>query len=108
MNVILDEGAWRSFITQDLADCLRLNSDCVVIAAFGASEDSNQTLPVATIHLQFTDGTEIPVSILVSPKIAQLLRNLPFFYVKQLLYLEDLQLNHKISGNWIIPWGHGP
>ena len=81
VNILLDEGAQRSFITQSLADCLYLNSqgrECVAIAAFGASETSNQTLPVATIHLETIEGTEIPISVLITPRIAQPLHNLPF------------------------------
>ena len=100
VNILLDEGAQRSFITQSLADRLYLNShrrECVAIAAFGASEASNQTLSVATIHLETTEGTEIPISVLITPRIAQPLRNLPFSYVKQLPYLKDLHLNHAFS-----------
>ena len=81
VNVLLDEGAQRSFITQDLADCLYLTSnrrECIAIAAFGASEAYNQTLPVATVHLVTIEGTEIPISVLVTPRIAQPLSNLPF------------------------------
>ena len=100
VNIWLDEGAQCSFITQSLADRLYLNSqrrECVAIAAFGALEASNQTLPVATIHLETTEGTEIPISVLITPRIPQPLRNLPFSYVKQLPYLKDLHLNHAIS-----------
>ena len=100
VNVLLDEGAQRSFITEDLANCLNLlpeRRECVAIAAFGASEVSTQTLPVTTVRLVSCDGTEIPVSVLVAPKIAQPLCNLPFAYVKQLPYLKDLRLNHATS-----------
>ena len=102
VNILLDEGAQRSFITQDLADCLHLNSkkwESIAIAIFGAWETSSQTLPVATVHLMVTKGSEIPISVLVTPKIAQPLCNLPFTYVKQLPYLKDLFLNHAISDN---------
>ena len=102
VNILLDEGAQRSFITQSLADCLHLDSqrkECIAIAAFGASKASNQTLPVATIHLETIEGAEIPISVLITPRIAQPLRNLPFSYVKQLPYLKDLHLNHATSDN---------
>ena len=100
VNILLDEGAQRSFITQSLADSLHLSSqrrECVAIAAFGATEASKQTLSVATIHLKTKDGSEIPISVLITPRIAQPLHNLPFPYVKQLPCLKDLQLNHAIS-----------
>ena len=102
VNILLDEGAQRSFITQSLADSLHLSSqrkECVAIAAFGATEASKQTLPVASIHLETTDGSEIPISVLITPRIAQPLHNFPFPYVKQLSYLKDLQLNHAVSDN---------
>ena len=81
----------RSFVPQ------LPEKECVAIAAFGALEASNQTLPVATIHLETTEGTEIPISVLITLRIPQPLRNLPFSYVKQLPYLKDLHLNHVIS-----------
>jgi len=102
VNILLDERAQRSFITQDLADCLHLNSkkrESIAIATFGASETSTQTLPVVTVHLMTTEGSEIPISVLVTPKIAQPLCNLPVTHVKQLPYLKDLCLNYAISGN---------
>jgi len=51
VNVLLDEGAQRSFVTQDLASYLHLQSE---------RRASTQTLPVTTIRLVSTDGTEIP------------------------------------------------
>ena len=99
-NILLDEGAQRSFITQTLANSLHLNvqrRESVAIAAFGASEVSNQTLPVATIYLETTEGIQIPINVLVTSRIAQPLRNLPFSYIKQLPYLKGLHLNHAIS-----------
>jgi len=102
VNILLDEGAQRSFITQSIADRLQLipqRRECVAIATFGASEASTQTLPVATIYLQTIEGTDIPLSVLITPKIAQPLRNLPFSYVKELPYLKDLRLNHATSDN---------
>ena len=99
-NILLDEGAQRSFITQTLANSLHLNvqrRESVAIAAFGASEVSNQTLPVATICLATTEGIQIPINVLVISRIAQPLHNLPFSYIKQLPYLKGLHLNHAIS-----------
>ena len=72
-NILFDEGAQRSFISEALASQLKLTTqkkECVAISAFGASTTSNQSLPVATIFLMTTDGNEIPISVLVNPKIA--------------------------------------
>jgi len=101
-NVLLDDGAQRSFISQDLASQLKLTTqgkECVAISPFGASEASNQTLPITTIFLKTTDGGEIPISVLVVPKISQPLRNLPFSYVKELPYLKGIRFIHAISDN---------
>ena len=96
-NILLDEGAQRSFMSETLASQLKLTAqgkECVAISAFGASETSNQILPVTTISLKTTHGDEIPISVLVVPRISQPLRNLPFSYVKKLPYLKDLHLTH--------------
>ena len=101
-NILFDEGAQRSFISEALASQLKLTTkkkECVAISAFGGSTASNQSLPVATIFLMTTDGNEIPISVLIIPKIAQPLRNLPFSYVKQLPYLKGIQLTHAVSSN---------
>ena len=62
-------------------------------------ETSNQTLPVTTIYLRTTDGGEIPISVLVVPRISQPLSNLPFSYVKELPYLKGLDLTYAVSDN---------
>ena len=101
-NILLDEGAQRSFISETLASQLKLTAqgkECVAISAFGASEASNQMLPVTTIFLKTTNGDEIPISVLVIPRISQPLRNLPFSYVKKLPYLQDIRLTHAVSNN---------
>ena len=73
--------------------------ECVAISAFGASESNNQTLPVATIILKTIDGDKIPISVLVIPRIAQPLHNLPFSYVKELPYLRGIRLTHAVSNS---------
>ena len=101
-NILLDEGAQRSFISETLAIQLKLaaqGKECVAISAFGASEASNQTLPVTTIYLKTTNDDEVPISVLVIPRISQPLRNLPFSYVKKLPYLQDIRLTRAVSNN---------
>ena len=69
-NILLDEGAQRS---ETLAIQLKLaaqGKECIAISAFGASEASNQTLPVTTIYLKTTNGDEVPTSVLVIPRIS--------------------------------------
>ena len=101
-NILLDEGAKRSFISESLANQLKLTAqgkECVAISAFGASEASNQTLPIATIFLKTVNGGEIPISVLITPRISQPLHNLPFHYVKELSYLKNIHLTQAVSDN---------
>ena len=101
-NILLDEGAQRSFISESLANQLKLTAqgkERVAISAFGASEASNQTLPIATIFLKTVNGSEIPISVLITPRISQPLHNLPFHYVKELPYLKNIHLTHAVSDN---------
>ena len=101
-NILLDEGAQQSFISESLAKQLKLTAqgkECVAISAFGASEAFNQTLPIATIFLKTVNGGEIPISVLIIPRISQPIHNLPFHYVKELPYLKDIHLTHAVSDN---------
>ena len=98
-NVLLNEDAQRSFISQALANQLKITTfdkKHVAISAFEASESSNQTLPVATTFLRPTKGGKIPISILVIPRISQPIHNLPFSYVP---YLKGTPLTHAVPDN---------
>ena len=48
---------------------VNVNTDPVL--AFGASEASNQTLPITTIFLKTTNGDEVLISVLVILRISQ-------------------------------------
>lgn len=67
-NILLDEGAQRSFITQTLADQLGIRyaeSESIALSAFGAHSSSNRHLPMAYINIIATNGEHIPVRVLV-------------------------------------------
>jgi len=65
-QILFDEGARRSFLTQQLAQDLNIRScQCqrIVISAFGG-EAVPKELQVTSISLQTNNGTEVPLSVL--------------------------------------------
>ena len=72
-NILFDEGAQRSFISQTLADSLQLSpsrQEKVCLSSFGAETKSSQSLGIASIRLVTNTGEMIPLSVLIVPKIA--------------------------------------
>ena len=72
-NILFDEGAQRSFITQDLADrlCLKAtHSECISLSSFGHPVSAARSLQVATITVHTLDHTVIPISVLIVPQLA--------------------------------------
>jgi len=71
-QILFDEGAQQSFMTQQLAQDLNIRS-CqhhrIVISAFGG-EAVPKELQVTSISLQTNNGIEVPLSVLIVPKIA--------------------------------------
>ena len=77
-NILFDEGAQRSFITEQLANTLRNSPHTtknVTISAFGDELSSFTQLGVTTINVVTLVGEQIPVSVLVVPVIAAPLHN---------------------------------
>ena len=63
-NVLFDEGAQRSFISQQLADELHLipsQQENITLAPFGANAMTPQSLSVATIKVVAKSGELIPL-----------------------------------------------
>jgi len=72
-NILFDEGAQRSFITQDLADKLNLQprtTEVLTISGFGESNKKVRNLQVATVYLQSLGSDLIPIDVLIVPQIA--------------------------------------
>ena len=99
-NILLDEGAQRSFISQDLADrlCLKAtHTEQISLSSFGNSVSAARLLQVATISIHTQDQCVIPISVLVVPTLAAPLQNTVRMEVNQLPYLRDLRLAHPIT-----------
>ena len=77
-NIVLDEGAQRSFITKGLADELGTKphaKEYISMSAFGSRKPTLGQLDVATVDIITDEGDKIPVRVLVVPTIATPLQN---------------------------------
>ena len=101
-HILFDEGAQRSFITQDLADALQLQStghENISISSFGAQVSTIQSLAVAPIFVHTLNGTKILVTVLIVPKLAAPVRNSVRTQLNQLTYLQHLPLAHPVTND---------
>lgn len=101
-NILFDEGAQRSFISQTLADALQLNpsrQENVCLSSFGAETKSSRSLGVAKIKLVTNTGETIPLSVLIVPKIAAPLQTIKSSQLHELPHLRYLTLAHPITGD---------
>ena len=72
-NILLDEGAQRSFITTKLADELGakpISKENIAMSAFGSTEHSHRRLDVTMVDIITDNGDRIPLQVLVVPQIA--------------------------------------
>jgi len=99
-NILFDEGAQRSFITEDLAVKLQLQSfttEHIAVASFGTNTLANRQLPVAQVQVETQLGELIPISVLVVPVIATPLHNTVRSCITCLPYLQGLKLAHPVT-----------
>ena len=101
-NILFDEGAQRSFISQEMATKLNLqpnNKESISLASFGSNSAAHRNLPVGVIQVHTIAGDKISISVLIVPKIAPPLQNLPRTSLQQVPHLNGLQLAHPITEN---------
>ncbi|MES9974415.1 MAG: DUF1759 domain-containing protein [Candidatus Thiodiazotropha sp.] len=94
-NILLDEGAQRSFITTDLARKLELvptGKEALSISGFGDARGNMREFPTATVYLQ-TEAETIPLDVLIVPDIAVPLKTYPS-NTKTMSHLKGLKLAH--------------
>jgi len=95
-----DEGAQRSFITQDLADrlCLKAtHSERISLSSFGHPVSAARSLQVTTITVHTLDHTVVPISVLIVPQLAAPLQNSVRVNIRTVPYLRDLKLAHPVT-----------
>ena len=100
-NILLDEGAQSSFITEALAAKLHLKTDreeIIELASFGDKERQVKHMKSATIYLQTEGEVEIGIKVLVVPQIAAPIEN-HMNSVANMTHLCDLKLAHPVSAN---------
>ena len=99
-NILFDEGAQHSFISQKIADRLSLHpphSEQISLSSFGNLASSDRFLQVATILVHTQDRSVIPISVLVVPQLAAPLQNSVWMEVSKMPYLKHLQLAHPVT-----------
>ncbi|VDI80947.1 Hypothetical predicted protein [Mytilus galloprovincialis] len=72
-RILFDEGAQRSFITEELAaklDIKKEGSETLSIATFGNTTKKVRNLDKTTINLKSSEGELIPIKVLIVPTIA--------------------------------------
>ncbi|XP_053388631.1 uncharacterized protein LOC128551742 [Mercenaria mercenaria] len=103
-NILLDEGAQRSFITEDLANQLKLTRqrpETISLSTFGNHDNRLMHLDTATVHIVTDERELIPIHVLIVPSIATPMSNRTIHQVSKYSYLRDLKLAHHITGETI-------
>ncbi|XP_076081076.1 uncharacterized protein LOC143051991 [Mytilus galloprovincialis] len=98
-NILLDEGAQRSFITETLAEKLDLVSsgnEVVHLSGFGEQNRQVRHMKSATVHIQTDEGENIPLNVLIIPEIAMPLQ-IHVKSVTNMRHLRGLKLAHPVS-----------
>ncbi|XP_063435994.1 uncharacterized protein LOC134716907 [Mytilus trossulus] len=98
-RILFDEGAQRSFITEELAaklDITKEGSETLSIATFGSTTKKVRNLDKTTINLKSTEGELIPIKVLIVPTIASPLQTHNIGITQKFSYLRGLQLAHPV------------
>ena len=101
-HILFDEGAQRSFITQELADQLQLqpiNYEHISVSSFGEQVSASKRLAVASISIETLNKGHIPISVLIVSKLAAPIRNSVQTHLDKLPYLRGLPLAHPVTSD---------
>jgi hypothetical protein len=107
VNILLDEGAQRSFVTEHTANLLQIkNEECtselVNLATFGHNETKSKQLLSTLMQLETKSGEKLDISALIVPKISTPVRNYVQLSLQEHEYLKDLYWsivgNHTVRG----------
>ena len=99
-HILFDEGAQRSFITQDLVNQLQLKptrKDIIGLSTFGVTTPAIRQLDVVTVELVTESNQTVSLDALVVPKIATPLQNHLPSIVPNPPYLAGLKLAHQVT-----------
>ena len=101
-NILFNEGAQRTFISQSLVSKLGLQTstkETINLAAFGAISTTRRNLDVVTLYIETESYRNIPIQALVIPEIATPLQNSIRTAIENYPYLRDLKLAHPVTDN---------
>ena len=101
-NILFDEGAQRSFITQTLANQLGIRyteTESIALSALGAHSSSNRQLRIANINIVTAAGEQIPLRVLVIEQIATPLQNQFRQQIQTIPHLRGLKLAHPVTSD---------
>ncbi|XP_053392072.1 uncharacterized protein LOC128554787 [Mercenaria mercenaria] len=97
-NILFDEGAQRSFISEKLAQTLKVKpngSTVISLATFGGTSQNQRHLGTTTIYLLTDVGAKIPLQVMIVPTNAVPLRNISNFVLSS-PHLRNLKLAHPV------------
>ncbi|XP_065918800.1 uncharacterized protein [Dysidea avara] len=101
-HILFDEGAQRSFITQELANQLQLqptHHENISVLPFGEQVSTPRRLARATVLIQTLNKGHIPISVLIVPKLAAPIRNSIRAHLDKLPYLQELPQAHPVTSD---------
>ena len=99
-NIIFDEGAQRSFITQELAAKLNLQphgKDNISLASFGSKSSTQRHLNMGVKEIHTLPEEKILMSMLIVPRIAPPIQNSIRTTLKHLPYIMGITLAHPVT-----------
>ena len=77
-NILFDEGAQCSFISEEMAKALKITpmtTEQIPLSSIGTTSHSHQQLGVTTILIESISGDLIPIKVLIVPSIAVPIQN---------------------------------
>ena len=101
-HILFDEGAQRSFITEELAKKLNLTADkteTLHLSVFGGDQTTVKKFDVVTVNLRTDNGQTIPIQVVVIPVITVPQRNHVTTAIHDLPYLKGLKLAHPVTSD---------
>ncbi|XP_065917547.1 uncharacterized protein [Dysidea avara] len=99
-HILFDEGAQRSFMSNQLAKKLMISpqqTEHINISTFGGEPTLTKQLDNATVNVETLTGESIPISVLLVPVIAAPLQNRYHTHLINIEHLQGLQLANPVS-----------
>jgi hypothetical protein len=101
VNILLDEGAQRSFVTKNVADRLGIHTNSckhenINLPTFGSQRIGVKRIPGTTVKLITREG-HVQITALVVDKISSPVKNYATAAIDKHLYLQNLPLAEQVK-----------